>query len=419
VPDSGTRPEGRDIFIVCNNVDEMGGVQQWAHDMARLMAARGHSVTLVGIRRGVLPHYFGADPPYKVECLHKNWTLPALPWRPRTLRARANIWSRLREERRTATVRRGAERLSELLAEARPGGVVIVAQVWAMEWVGLARTRGLRVVGMCHESYRACRASSRYARVKEHYAGVDRMLSLTAEDADAWARDGFSNADHIPNALPSAPGGVQEWSAREPVVACVGRLSHEKGVDLAIESWALIAARHPRWRLRLYGAGPQEEELRALAGRLGVAGSVDFAGVTSNVPAALGRASVLALPSRQEGLPMVLLEAMAIGLPAVAFDCAPGVRDVIADGSGGLLVKAGDTARFATELERLIEDPGLRRRLGAAAPGAVRRFDPAVVLDRWEWLFDLLHRDLPPLAAVPPVPAPGTAGGAMDPIREA
>ncbi|MFI0353935.1 glycosyltransferase [Actinomadura sp. 9N407] len=406
-------PDSRDIFIVCNNVEEMGGVQQWAHDTARLMAGRGHRITLVGITRGTEPHHHEADLPYRVECLHEAWTLPTLQWRPRTLRARADIWSRLRENRRAATVRRGADRLSELLAKARPGGVVIVAQVWAMEWVAQARTRGLRVVGMSHESYQASRASSRYARVKELYAGVDRMLSLTAEDADAWARDGFSNADHIPNALPVMP--VPAAIRREPVVACVGRLSHEKGVDMAIESWASIAARHPRWRLRLYGAGPQEDELRDLAARLGVAGSVEFAGVTSHVMEALGRASILALPSRQEGLPMALLEAMAAGLPAVAFDCAPGVRDVITDGVDGLLVRAGDTARFAAELERLILDPGLRRRLGTAAPGAISRFDPAAVLDRWEWLFDLLHRDLPPLSAVPPVPEPA---GAMDRIRE-
>ncbi|MFB4313196.1 glycosyltransferase [Actinomadura sp. 21ATH] len=420
------RGRGRDVFIVCNNVEELGGVQQWAHGLARLMAGRGHRVTLVGIRRAPVAHDFGSPyggtRPYRVAHLHETWTLPALPWRPRTLRARAGVRARLRDGRRTAAVQRGAERLSELFAGARPGGVVIVAQVWAMEWVSLARTRGLRVVGMCHESYQASRRSSRHARVKELYAGVDRMLALTAEDADAWARDGMSNADHMPNALHVLPaldsGSVP--AEREPVVACVGRLAHEKGVDLAIEAWAEVAERRPEWRLRLYGTGPREDGLRAQAARLGVAGSVEFAGVTADVPGALRRASVFALPSRQEGLPMALLEAMAAGLPAVAFDCAPGVRELVDDGRNGLLVRAGDTAAFAAELDRLIGDPALRGRLGAAAPDAVRRFDPEAVLDRWEWLFGLLHRGLPPLTVVPP-PVPRGAGApalGMDPVRE-
>ncbi|GAA2423318.1 hypothetical protein GCM10010191_39100 [Actinomadura vinacea] len=397
----GDVPAGRDVFIVCNNVDELGGVQRWAHDMAGLLTGRGHRVTLVGVTRvsetRPAVHDHGGSharaAPYAVETLHDSWTLPALKRRPRTLLARADPRAMLRDRRRSAAMRGGAGRLAALLGAARPGGVVIVAQVWAMEWVRLAGPRaraGLRVVGMSHESYEASRRSSRYARVRELFADADRLLALTAEDADAWARAGLTNADHMPNPLRAVPG--RRPVPRDPVIACLGRLSHEKGVDMAIESWASIAARHPRWRLRLYGAGPREDALRALAERLGVAGSVDFAGVTRDVPAALDRASIFALPSRQEGFPMALLEAMAAGVPAVAFDCAPGVRELVTDGADGLLARPGDIAGLAAALDRLIMDPELRERLGGAAPRSARRFEAGAVLDRWERLFDLLHR---------------------------
>ena len=145
-----------------------------------------------------------------------------------TARERLNLAARGRDLWRSAAQRRGAARLSELFAGARPGAVVIVAQVWAMEWVRLADTSGLRVVGMSHESFAATRGSSRYRRVKEHYAGVDRFLVLTQEDADAWARDGMTNVDHIPNALHVVPGVLPTLDL--PVVASVGRLSHEKGL---------------------------------------------------------------------------------------------------------------------------------------------------------------------------------------------
>ena len=389
----------RDVFIVCNNADEMGGLQRWAHHMARLLAGRGDRVTLVGITTGEERHHHGRDGSYAVEVLHGEWRPPAMAWRPRRFRERLNPAARGRDLWRTAAQRRGAARLSELFAAARPGAVVIVAQVWAMEWVRRADTSGLRVIGMSHESFAATRRSSRYHRVKEHYADVDRFLVLTEEDADAWARDGMTNVDYIPNPLHVTPSVLPTLEL--PVVACVGRLSDEKGVDLLLEAWERVGARRPGWRLHVYGTGPDEAALREKARTSGPPGSVEFRGVVDDVEEALVEASVFALPSRAEGFPMSVLEAMAYGLPTVAFDCAPGVRALLGDERGGVLVEPGDTAAFARELDRLIGDPELRRVLGAGARASVTRFRPDAVLARWDRLFDLLHRDLPSAAPEP------------------
>ncbi|MEU5883307.1 glycosyltransferase [Spirillospora sp. NPDC047279] len=383
--------EPRDVFIVCNNTDTMGGLQRWAHHMARLLSARGHSVTLVGVHHAPEPHDYGPDDAYRVVTLYEEWKSPVLKWRPRTMTARLDLAARRRDHRRTREMRKGADRLTALFAAARPGAVVIAAQIWAMEWVALADTTGLKVIGMSHESYGATRRSSRYGRVREHFAGVDRMLALTPEDADAWARDGMTNADHMPNPLHVSPGRFPTLGER--VVVCVGRLSYEKGLDMMLEAWADVAPRHPGWRLRLYGGGPQEDELRERAERAGIAGSVEFRGVTADVEAALAGASIFALPSRDEGLPLSVLESMAYGLPSVAFDCAPGVRELITDGADGTLVPPGDTAAFAAALGRLMDDPAARRTMGARARESVLRFHPDLVLDRWERLFALLHRD--------------------------
>ncbi|CNG34202.1 glycosyltransferase [Mycobacterium tuberculosis] len=399
----------RDVFIVCNNADEMGGLQRWAHHMARLLAGRGDRVTLVGITSGPEPYHHGRDGSYAVEVLHREWRAPVLAWRPGRPLQRLNAAARWRELRRAAAQRRGAARLSELFAAAGPGAVVIVAQVWAMEWVRLADTAGLRVVAMSHESYQATRRSTRYRRVKEYYADADRMLALTAEDADAWARDGMTNADHIPNPLHVTP--TVHPTLDLPVVACVGRLSYEKGMDLMLEAWGRVFARHPEWRLHIYGGGPDEADLRARAA--GMAGSVEFRGVVADVEEALVEASVFALPSRAEGFPMSVLEAMAYGLPTVAFDCAPGVRALIEDDRGGIVVRPGDTVAFAAALERLIDDPGLRRALGAEARASVLRFHPDAVLARWDRLFDLLHREMP--RSVPGRPAAPVAERAAEP----
>ncbi|MFD0905024.1 glycosyltransferase, partial [Actinomadura sediminis] len=326
--------------------------------------------------------------------------------------ARLDPAARARDAWRRAGQRRGAGRLSRLLAAARPGAVVIVAQVWAMEWVRLADTSGLRVVGMTHESFEATRRSSRYGRVREHYAHADRLLALTAEDADAWARAGMTNAGHIPNPLHVEPAVYPTLDL--PAVACVGRLSDEKGVDLLLEAWARARERRPGWRLHVYGTGPDEDALRRRAAAAGLADSVEFRGVVADVEDALVEVSIFALPSRAEGFPMSVLEAMAYGLPTVAFDCAPGVRALLAeaspgDGRSGLLVPPGDTAAFAEALGRLMDDPELCRELGENARASVRRFRPEAVLTRWDRLFDLLHRDVPAVPAGEPAPAGRTA----------
>ena len=96
------------------------------------------------------------------------------------------------------------------------------------------------------------------------------------------------------------------------------------------------------------------------------------------------------MPSRQEGFPLGLLESMAHGLPAVAFDCAPGVRELIDDGSTGLLAPPGNVPAFAAALESLMADKDRRTAIGAKAHQTVERFAPDHILDQWESMFALV-----------------------------
>ena len=367
----------RDIFIVCNNHEELGGLQRWVHHVGALFAARGHRVHVVGVTHADEPHDYGSDLPYDLTVLHE--TPPP---------ARGGGW--VRGLRRRAVQRQGAARLSRLFRAAPPGGVVIAAQVWAMEWVALADTAGMPVIGMSHESYQATKSSSRYARVKRHFADVNRFLVLSTEDADSWARDHMSNADFMPNPLHVTPSALPDLS--RPVVELLGRLSFEKGQDMMLEAWAEVTRAFPEWRLRLYGSGPDEQALRRQASDLGVDATVEFAGTTADVEGALNEASIFALSSRMEGFPMSVMEAMAYGLPTVAFDCAPGVRELITHESDGLLVPPGNTTEFAGQLSRLMGDEALRAELGGRARTSVRRFSADMVADRWERMFELVDR---------------------------
>jgi glycosyltransferase involved in cell wall biosynthesis len=384
-PESGTT---RDIVLVGNEVNELGGVGRWQILMARLFAERGHRVTVVGVAPAGTPFDLGEDPPFRTVTLHR--TRPAGHRLTRGPRDRAGLVLRRREAAREREMREAAGRLSAVLRAARPGAVVIVTQVWAMEWVDLADTAGHTVIGMSHESFRTSRGSSRFARIKRYYRDVDRLLLLTREDADLWIGQGFNHVGFMPNPVPLRPDSPSPRTGK--AVVSIGRLGYEKGVDLLLDTWAEVSPRHPGWRLRVHGSGPDEEALRRRCTALGLDGSVEWAGQTDDVAGALRRSSVFVLASRGEGFPLSLLEAMACAVPCVAFDCAPGVREIVRHEEDGLLARPGNTSELARHLGRLLEDADLRNAMGDRARENVRRFSPAAITDRWERLFDLLER---------------------------
>ncbi|MFI5985936.1 glycosyltransferase [Streptomyces sp. NPDC051555] len=382
--------DGRDVFIVSNSVDELGGVTTWSHQMARLLTDRGHRVHVVGIAPVAeeIRQEFPADLPYATTTLYDAH--PPAARRLHGIKGRLNAPERRRQAVRRAGMRAKAEQLSGLFRAARPGAVVIVTQVWAMEWVALSDTKGLSLIGMSHESYDASHKSTRAARVRRHYRDVDRLLVLTPEDADLWIRSGMQNVSSMPNPLPFMPDSPAPRT--EKVVACVGRLADEKGVDLLLDAWADAVPQHPDWTLRIYGAGVDADMLRERCTSLGLDDSVEWMGSTNDVLGALRGASVFAQASRAEGFPITLLEAMAAGVPCAAFDCAPGVRAIVTHGEDGLLARLGNTMELAGHLRLLMADKELRDRMGDAAFHSVRRYSSAEITDRWEKLFAFLER---------------------------
>lgn len=382
--------EPRDIFFVSNSVNEVGGVTSWSHQLARLFSERDHRVHLVGV---VPPpegrvHELAADLPFKTTTLYSQHPPSVRPLRG--LKGKLNVVEQRRHAAREAGMREQAAKMSALFRAAKPGGVVIVTQVWAMEWVALADTAGLSVIGMSHESFETCKKSSRFDRVKRFYADVDRMLTLTREDADRWIRQRMDNVGFMPNPLPFFPEVPSDRSRKH--VVSIGRLHEEKGVDMLLEAWAKVVPQHPDWTLRVYGSGEEEEALRKQAADLGITDTVAWMGRTADVPGALRESAVFALSSRGEGFPLAPMEAMATAVPCVAFDVAPGVHEIISDGVDGLLAPPGNITEFARHLDTLMSDKDLRDTMGEAARENIQRFSTDEIVGRWENLFTLVER---------------------------
>ncbi|MDB5524068.1 MAG: putative glycosyltransferase [Rhizobium sp.] len=186
----------------------------------------------------------------------------------------------------------------------------------------------------------------------------------------------------IPNAvdLPST------WVNRRGgnVLTAVGRLTHQKGFDLLLDAFAKIAASFPDWTLVIWGEGEDRRQLEDRRKTLGLEGRVDLPGITAKPGQWVETANVFVLSSRYEGWGIVLLEAMAAGLPVVSFNCDFGPSEMVEHGQDGLLVAPENVDALAEAMAQLLRDKQLRERLSANAVRTALRYTPECVLAEWD-----------------------------------
>jgi len=178
----------------------------------------------------------------------------------------------------------------------------------------------------------------------------------------------------------------------KPVVLWVGRIAKVKGLEYLIGAFEHVT-REIDARLILVGEGPLESAIRELVRRKGLQEKVRFAGFQSNPYRYMSRSSVFAFPSLSEGFGMVLVEAMACGLPVVATDCVAGPAEVLLNGKCGILVPVADVEALARGIVSLLTDTALRQRLISAAMERITDFEPAKVIASYEQLFVELCND--------------------------
>ena len=170
----------------------------------------------------------------------------------------------------------------------------------------------------------------------------------------------------------------------------LGRFTREKGFDLLLKAFARAAPQHPAWRLFLLGQGPEAPALKEQAQRLGIGLRTVFCGQVHNPQAYLQKAGLFVLPSRYEGFPNGLAEAMACGLACAATFCSQPVKDMLPDEAGPFITPVDDVQALARSMSVLMSDDRLRRMQGEMNRRATRRFLLPRVAARWEALFKSL-----------------------------
>jgi glycosyltransferase involved in cell wall biosynthesis len=168
----------------------------------------------------------------------------------------------------------------------------------------------------------------------------------------------------------------------------MGRLERQKGFDLLIRAFASIARERPDWDATILGDGPERDALAAEIARWGLTRRIFLPGREPDAMGVLRRAELFVLSSRYEGFPNALCEAMACGLPVVAFDCPSGPVEIVRDGVDGLLVPAENVEALATAMSQLAGDPERRRAMGARATEISGRFSVESVAEKWERILE-------------------------------
>jgi GalNAc-alpha-(1->4)-GalNAc-alpha-(1->3)-diNAcBac-PP-undecaprenol alpha-1,4-N-acetyl-D-galactosaminyltransferase len=342
-----------------------GGAERVMVNMCNYWAAHGKEITLLQLRDDIPDHY-SIDEAINLINIGFYWESSSFLFRPR------DQFMRVLKLRRAIL----STRPDVVISFIDRTNVRVLLSLWGQKLPVIVSERcdpGMNKLGfpwniLRHITYR------RAAAVVAQTPTVADWLTTTLNIRQVRV---IANAVHKVNVLP--------FTERRLQVVTVGRLTRQKGTDLLLQSWAKINT-HSRWQLSILGDGIERDALEALAERLGISETVRFHGNVANPSEILRQAGVFVLPSRYEGFPNALLEAMACGLAVISFDCPSGPADIIRHGSDGLLVPAEDTRQLTQTIQRLIDDEPLRQALAEQAVEVTTRYSIERIMSEWDEL---------------------------------
>ena len=216
----------------------------------------------------------------------------------------------------------------------------------------------------------------------------DKFVVLSKRDSADWG-DKYGNIVVISNPTTFIPSlnECTDYSVKKALA--IGRLCPQKGFDILIDAWSgLPDDIKSEWFLDIVGSGPDENVLRQRINQAGLADRIRILPPTSDVVSLYKSHSIFCFPSRYEGFPLSLMEAMSYGLAVVACDCPCGPSELIEDGKTGLLVESEDFESFSTKLAQLAMHESMRRQMGLRAHEEVTtKFSETEIMKIWQELF--------------------------------
>ena len=361
---SGTTT-GRHIVVVIGSL-QPGGAEKVASTLANEWSLRGDRVTIITLASENEAPFYALEPAVSLLPLGvagKSANLFAA--------AAANVGRVLRLRR---TIKR-----------ARPS--VVVSYLTETNVLSLLASLGLTfpVVVSEHTDPVVNPLPSIWKRLRRHtYARAAEIVVLNSRTQQYFVEHLQYRPAVIPNPV-SATQSTEALAAHQ--IVAMGRFSREKRFDVLVRAFHRLARSHPSWNLVIVGDGELRPDIAQLVDRLGLTTRVTLTGVLQEPGAILRESSIFVSTSILEGFPMAICEAMAHGLAVVAVEFSPGIRDIIDDGVNGVIVAPDRVDDVAAALERLIDNPEERTRLGINARDIVDRYGIERIMGMWDSVF--------------------------------
>lgn len=372
------------VYIGESIIRYAGGERIWVEKINYLADVMGYDVTLITSSQGAKPFSFTlSSKAHHVDlgiCIYEKYKYPLL--------------KRIIEGRRLSLAFQ--KKCRETLLSIKPDIIICSPYFLADIIVNMRDIAPVVVESHCNKNYTfECRAKNplrkllqtlctkRYMRKIEK--GCSHLVLLTKGDRTNWNVED-SRVSVIPNIVSYEITSANDYNSHHAIG--VGRLTFQKRFDLMIEAWGIVYNSHQDWCLDIYGEGEEYSALIMLIKNYGLENSVHIHPFTNDISTEYLKHSFLILSSEYEGQGLVVVEAMAHGLPCVSFNCPYGPSEAIQNNEDGLLVDNGNVKALADSICWMIEHDNERKAMGERAKVNAQRYRPDNIMKEWGLLFE-------------------------------
>lgn len=383
----------KSITILVHNLFYMGGTTRAVTNTANMLSKQGHKVKIISTFRSQTKPYFPLEPNIKINSII-DYTRDNKKRLKHIFFNRLNNhfypifksteihkdepgirqFSRYVEKRLIHTIKHVE---TDILISTRASYNLLVAKY---------APRNVQLIAQEHMIY-SMHSPKLQKAIRNKYQAFDQIITLTEDDALHYKE--FISSEKvvaIPNLLPSEYT-IDSSVERKKVILSAGRFEEEKGYDLLIRAVGLVHESLNDWEVHIYGQGSKKDCLKKLIVQFNLSHIIKLFPPTKSLPKVMNEASLFILPSRFEGFGMVIIEAMASGLPVIAFDCPVGPRNIIHDDVNGVLVEEANIEQLANKLIQLAFNNSQQERMRAEGLITIEQYSEEKIYNSWKDIF--------------------------------